>query len=72
MHWPGVLEGPVMPYVSFRHSHGPGATLLQWPVPPVRAPTDMRTSKPASDHSSSVPLPEVNGSILEGGGQAFR
>ncbi|KAH3766472.1 RNA 3'-terminal phosphate cyclase [Pelomyxa schiedti] len=80
--WRGVLRGPVFPFVSMKHT-GPKATILQSFIPviePVRettsATTSVTTSTSASERdvvSSGVPpLPLVDGSILEGGGQVLR
>lgn len=73
--WRGVLRGPVYPYFCLRHI-GPSATLLQtWSVA-----TEVGDAEEGKDRvfrdvvggSQVENLPDVDGSILEGGGQVLR
>lgn len=73
--WRGVLQGPVYPYVSIKHCDGPAATLLQYWDDEDGDQNESENKLSFRDvvGGSEVPsLPDVNGSLLEGGGQVLR
>lgn len=66
-----AARGPLCPFFSVHHS-GPAATLLTWRGVVPAAPTADGSSAALDEELSSARFIDVDGSMLEGGGQVLR